>query len=215
MYDELTGLYYLNARYYNPESATFITQDSYRGEQDDYGTWNLYAYCGGNPIAYVDLSGHKKKKSVKIPKGYGTTISYMGHHLIKAKSSDQYKLKARAKKDKKYKKKKPEYYAMIDNRILIATKANIGNKLKVSVGDYVNVKLKKSKAKKTVTYKCMIGDIKGADADNSWGHYGGQGVVEIIYHDYNPPKGYKKNKNNPWGKGKVTKIIKTGKKYKF
>ncbi len=47
------------------------------------------------------------------------------------------------------------------------------------------------------------------------GHYGGQGVVEIIYHDYNPPKGYKKNKNNPWGKGKVTKIIKTGKKYKF
>jgi len=55
----------------------------------------------------VDLSGHKKKKSVKIPKGYGTTISYMGHHLIKAKSSDQYKLKARAKKDKKYKKKKP------------------------------------------------------------------------------------------------------------
>ena len=66
------------------------------------------------------------------------------HHLIKAKSSDQYKLKARAKKDKKYKKKKPEYYAMIDNRILIATKANIGNKLKVSVGDYVNVKFKRS-----------------------------------------------------------------------
>lgn len=71
----------------------------------------------------------------------------MGHHLIKAKSSDQYKLKARAKKDKKYKKKKPEYYAMIDNRILIATKANIGNKLKVSVGDYVNVKFKKAKLK--------------------------------------------------------------------
>lgn len=78
-----------------------------------------------------------------------STISYMGHHLIKAKSSDQYKLKARAKKDKKYKKKKPEYYAMIDNRILIATKANIGNKLKVSVGDYVNVNiLKKAKLKK-------------------------------------------------------------------
>lgn len=56
-------------------------------------------------IAYVDLSGHKKKKSVKIPKGYGTTISYMGHHLIKAKSSDQYKLKARQKKIKNIKKR--------------------------------------------------------------------------------------------------------------
>ncbi|MCI9564636.1 MAG: RHS repeat-associated core domain-containing protein [Eubacterium sp.] len=58
VYDELTGLYYLNARYYNPGTATFITQDSYRGEQKDYGTWNLYAYCGGNPVNYVDPSGH-------------------------------------------------------------------------------------------------------------------------------------------------------------
>jgi RHS repeat-associated protein len=61
VYDELTGFYYLNARYYNPDTNTFITQDSYRGEQDDYGTWNLYAYCGGNPINYVDMSGHKKE----------------------------------------------------------------------------------------------------------------------------------------------------------
>lgn len=30
VYDELTGLYYLNARYYNPGTATFIKQDSYR-----------------------------------------------------------------------------------------------------------------------------------------------------------------------------------------
>ena len=58
VYDELTSLYYLNARYYNPETYTFITQDSYRGEKNDYGTWNMYAYCAGNPIAYVDPSGH-------------------------------------------------------------------------------------------------------------------------------------------------------------
>lgn len=62
VYDELTGLYYFNSRYYNPDTATFITQDSYRGEADDYETWNLYAYCGGNPISYVDPSGHKKEK---------------------------------------------------------------------------------------------------------------------------------------------------------
>lgn len=58
VYDELTGLYYFNSRYYNPDTATFITQDSYRGEIDSYETWNLYAYCGGNPINYVDPSGH-------------------------------------------------------------------------------------------------------------------------------------------------------------
>ena len=39
--------------------------------------WNLYTYCGGNPIAYVDLSAIKKK-SVKIPKGYKKdTISFI------------------------------------------------------------------------------------------------------------------------------------------
>ena len=57
-YDEVTEQYYLNARYYDSENLTFLTQDSYRGEQDDYGTWNLYAYCGGNPVTYVDPSGH-------------------------------------------------------------------------------------------------------------------------------------------------------------
>ncbi|MFQ8988581.1 MAG: RHS repeat-associated core domain-containing protein, partial [Intestinibacter sp.] len=31
IYDENTSLYYLNARYYNPEDARFITQDTYRG----------------------------------------------------------------------------------------------------------------------------------------------------------------------------------------
>lgn len=107
---------------------------------------------------------------------------------------------------------------MIDDRIVIATKANIGNKLRVSIGDYVDVEFKKSKApksKKTVTYKCIIGEFKGADANSPWGHNGGQGVVEVVYHNYNPPKEYNKNKNNPWGKGRVIKITKTGKRYKF
>ena len=34
IYDESTSLYYLNARYYNPEDARFITQDTYRGESE-------------------------------------------------------------------------------------------------------------------------------------------------------------------------------------
>ena len=35
IYDESTSLYYLNARYYNPEDARFITQDTYRGQSDE------------------------------------------------------------------------------------------------------------------------------------------------------------------------------------
>jgi RHS repeat-associated protein len=58
IYDASTGLYYLNARYYDPSTGVFLTQDSYRGETNSVDTWNLYAYCNGNPVNYVDPSGH-------------------------------------------------------------------------------------------------------------------------------------------------------------
>ena len=58
IYDELTGLLYLNARFYDPATGRFISQDTYRGERDDAGTWHLYAYCANDPVNYVDPSGH-------------------------------------------------------------------------------------------------------------------------------------------------------------
>ena len=58
IYDQSTGLYYLNARYYNPEDGRFVTEDSYRGEVDDPDTGHLYGYCANNPVNYVDPSGH-------------------------------------------------------------------------------------------------------------------------------------------------------------
>ena len=61
IYDESTELYYLNARYYNPEDARFITQDTYRGEVNNPSSLHLYVYCINNPINYVDPSGHVPK----------------------------------------------------------------------------------------------------------------------------------------------------------
>ena len=61
IYDHSTGLYYLNARYYNPEDGRFVTEDTYRGETAKPETGHLYAYCANNPVNYVDPSGHKAK----------------------------------------------------------------------------------------------------------------------------------------------------------
>lgn len=58
VYDAESGLYYMNARYYDPETGRFISQDTYRGSIDNPGQWHLYAYCANNPINYVDPSGH-------------------------------------------------------------------------------------------------------------------------------------------------------------
>ena len=62
IYDQRTGLYYLNARYYNPEDGGFLTEDTYRGETNEPDTQNLYVYCADNPINYIDSSGNKKKR---------------------------------------------------------------------------------------------------------------------------------------------------------
>ena len=58
IYDQSTGLYYLNARYYNPEDGGFLTEDTYRGETNEPDTQNLYVYCVNNPVNYTDPSGH-------------------------------------------------------------------------------------------------------------------------------------------------------------
>ena len=56
--DKETGLYYLNARYYDPEIGRFISPDSIDYIKSELiNGLNLYAYCFNNPIMYVDDSG--------------------------------------------------------------------------------------------------------------------------------------------------------------
>ncbi|TYQ14885.1 UNVERIFIED_CONTAM: RHS repeat-associated protein [Acetivibrio alkalicellulosi] len=57
-WDEETGLYYLNARMYDPKIARFLQEDTYRGNVRDPLSLNLYAYCANNPIIYYDPTGH-------------------------------------------------------------------------------------------------------------------------------------------------------------
>ena len=58
-YDQDTGLYYLNARYYNPEWRRFISPDDTAYlDPDTPNGLNLYAYCNNDPINYADPSGH-------------------------------------------------------------------------------------------------------------------------------------------------------------
>lgn len=49
--DAETGLIYLRARYYDPSSGRFISEDPIR----DGVNW--YAYCAGDPVNFVDPSG--------------------------------------------------------------------------------------------------------------------------------------------------------------
>ena len=59
-YDQDLQLYYLNSRYYDGYTGRFISPDSleYLGANGDLNSYNLYAYCGNNPVMYSDKFGH-------------------------------------------------------------------------------------------------------------------------------------------------------------
>ncbi len=58
-YDVETDLYYLESRYYDPETGRFLNADSlsYLGDGDELSNYNLYAYCGNNPVMGYDPYG--------------------------------------------------------------------------------------------------------------------------------------------------------------
>ena len=61
-YDKESGLYYLNARYYDSVTARFISEDDPKySKANDPLSLNLYTYCSNNPITYTDPSGHSPK----------------------------------------------------------------------------------------------------------------------------------------------------------
>ncbi len=59
-YDKETGFYYLNARYYDPEVRRFISADDmeYLGAGDSLDSYNLFIYCGNNPVMGYDPTGN-------------------------------------------------------------------------------------------------------------------------------------------------------------
>ena len=59
-YDTETGFYYLHSRYYDPAIRRFINADGYLNANGDILGFNMYAYCGNNPVMNVDYSGCKK-----------------------------------------------------------------------------------------------------------------------------------------------------------
>ena len=57
-YDNETGFYYLQSRYYDPANRRFINADSLASTgQGSLGT-NMFAYCNNCPTIYHDPSGH-------------------------------------------------------------------------------------------------------------------------------------------------------------
>ena len=84
MADELTGLYYLRARYYNASLGRFTQEDVIYNDG-----LNLYAYCNSNPVMYSDPSGFAKE-TCKSKVG-GECDSESGRDIVPDKGFSSFK----------------------------------------------------------------------------------------------------------------------------
>ena len=56
-YDNESGLYYLQTRYYDAAIGRFINADGYTSTGQGFLGNNMYAYCLNNPISFADYDG--------------------------------------------------------------------------------------------------------------------------------------------------------------
>jgi RHS repeat-associated protein len=103
-YDSEVNLYYLNSRYYNPETARFINADGIIGQVGNIQSTNMFAYCANNPVMYTDISGMFPKSIISgndslfkvfttnsISKSRNQVIIYDYNNVSQIINSNQYK----------------------------------------------------------------------------------------------------------------------------
>ena len=69
-YDSETGYYYLQTRYYSPELGRFLNADGYINANGDILGYNMFAYCGNNPLMYIDPSGTSVTATFTVMLGF-------------------------------------------------------------------------------------------------------------------------------------------------
>ncbi len=61
-YDADLGLYYLQSRYYDSDVGRFINADGTLNGNGNVLGFNMFAYCGNNPIMFIDPTGYGFKE---------------------------------------------------------------------------------------------------------------------------------------------------------
>ena len=79
VYDQETGLYYLQSRYYNPKVGRFINADGFTSTAQGFTGNNTFVYCGNNPICYNDTSGNRHCSATTISRESASDRSYSGY----------------------------------------------------------------------------------------------------------------------------------------
>ena len=85
-YDDELGMYYLQSRYYDPNTGRFINADdaSMLGTSGTVLGYNLFSYCENNPVNILDESGYVGvpwQVKIGIAAGVASAIWEMGKYI--------------------------------------------------------------------------------------------------------------------------------------
>ena len=83
-YDNETGFYYLQSRYYDPANRRFINADGLISSNWSFSGLNMFAYCENDPVGRSDPSGIEKRERAFFTssgKQYGQFLKIDGGKL--------------------------------------------------------------------------------------------------------------------------------------
>lgn len=82
-------MYYLQSRYYDPNTCRFINADSYIAMGQGLTGYNMFAYCGNNPVTRIDPTGKLFEYNINFEDdfylegagsgGFGASDNYSGY----------------------------------------------------------------------------------------------------------------------------------------
>ena len=76
-YDTETGFYYLQSRYYDPNTCRFINADSYASTGQGLLGYNMFAYCLNSPCNYIDSNGQEAAAIILTGAAYQAFASWL------------------------------------------------------------------------------------------------------------------------------------------
>jgi RHS repeat-associated protein len=82
-YDSDLGLYYLRARYYNPQTGRFLSRDPEDGHINDPASLHKYLYANGDPVNALDPTGRDVFEYVALMFHSAYDVSEFGKKMSK------------------------------------------------------------------------------------------------------------------------------------
>ena len=79
VYDQETGFYYLQSRYYDPTIGRFINADVYSSTDTGIQGSNMFAYCNNNPVMHSDPTGELLIEAIIGGAIGGALLSVVSH----------------------------------------------------------------------------------------------------------------------------------------